>query len=352
PIYLRTASDSIRLVGLPVWPGDTNNDAIVDEADVIRLGQFWSKSGYARQNDDVSWSMKKAVPWEQLKITYADADGNGAVGQSDIRVIGLNWLNTCDGTIATTGKRRAVVTQASPAFLNPVCVTTPDKPNEVMLELRAQGATDLFGISLGLQYGQLDGLRLLSAQPGELFQGDVLNVIKNEPETKTVWLGLSRKQGSAGSQRAGVVARFLFQKVETRGAFGGTDFRIVELGANDSQGNNIRFHLEKPTIGESLVDDASDMPKEYALMQNSPNPFNPETTINYSLPQAGIILLTIYDTLGKHVRTLQAGHMEAGFHSVNWDGKNEMGSPVASGFYFYQLSTSVFKKNMKMLLLR
>ncbi|MCA9730727.1 T9SS type A sorting domain-containing protein [candidate division KSB1 bacterium] len=352
PIYLRSANDSIRFVGLPVWPGDTNDDGLVDESDVLRLGQFWGKSGYARLSEDIEWGAKKAVPWENLKITYADADGNGIVGQADLLAIGHNWMKDRESAAGSSGKRQAISFQATPAFLHTVCVIAPDKPNEIMVELHVQGAEDLFGLALGLDYGNAKGLHLLSVQPGELFQGDILSFAKDDINNKTVWLGLTQKNGTPGSKRGGVAARFLFQVSENGDGTDYTDFEIVELKANNSEGAAIQFHLEKPTIGDRAKENTSGLPTEYALLQNTPNPFNPETTINYSLPQSGIVILTIYDTLGKHVKTLTSGHKDAGYHSVKWDGRNENGAPVASGFYFYQLSTPVFKKNLKMLLLR
>lgn len=71
----------------------------------------------------------------------------------------------------------------------------------------------------------------------------------------------------------------------------------------------------------------------FRLVQNFPNPFNPSTTIAYSLPSKGTIQLVIFDILGHEVTTLVAGVQERGEHSVIWDGKNNHGTLVASGNY-------------------
>ena len=78
-------------------------------------------------------------------------------------------------------------------------------------------------------------------------------------------------------------------------------------------------------------------PKMYQLSQNYPNPFNPSTTINYSLPQPGFIKITIYDKLGRMVRTQVSGYQIGGEHTVVWDGRDSKGELVSSGMYFYTL---------------
>ena len=86
------------------------------------------------------------------------------------------------------------------------------------------------------------------------------------------------------------------------------------------------------------------IPKETSLLTNYPNPFNPETWIPYQLSTPAEVVLHIYAVDGKLVRTLALGHQPAGmYHSKSraayWDGKNEVGEQVASGVYFYTLST-------------
>ena len=85
-------------------------------------------------------------------------------------------------------------------------------------------------------------------------------------------------------------------------------------------------------------------PKETALLPNYPNPFNPETWIPYQLATPADVTLKIYDIQGRVVRDLDLGHQRAGMYHTRsraayWDGKNAVGEPVASGIYFYTLST-------------
>ena len=94
------------------------------------------------------------------------------------------------------------------------------------------------------------------------------------------------------------------------------------------------------------------VPTEFALHNNYPNPFNPVTTINYDLPQEGTVRLIIYDVMGREVTRLVNGFTPAGYHSVRWDAKNQMGESVSAGVYFYHLQSGNFIKTQKMVLLK
>ena len=98
-------------------------------------------------------------------------------------------------------------------------------------------------------------------------------------------------------------------------------------------------------------------PENTALLPNYPNPFNPETWIPYQLAEPADVTLKIYSTPGELIRTLELGYKPAGiYHSHNravyWDGKNQLGEPVASGIYFYTLSTGDFTATRKMLIVK
>jgi hypothetical protein len=96
-------------------------------------------------------------------------------------------------------------------------------------------------------------------------------------------------------------------------------------------------------------------PKETMLLPNYPNPFNPETWIPYQLAEPSAVTLRIYDVRGAVVRHLHLGHQPAGIYesrsrAVYWDGKNNLGEPVASGLYFYTLTAGEFTATRKLLI--
>ncbi|MCG3157324.1 MAG: hypothetical protein DKINENOH_03956 [bacterium] len=94
------------------------------------------------------------------------------------------------------------------------------------------------------------------------------------------------------------------------------------------------------------------IPTEYALLQNFPNPFNPETMIEYHLPEAGKVSLTVYSILGREVRKLVEAEQPAGVHRVRWEGTDSAGRKLDSGVYFYRLETKAFSQTRKVILLK
>lgn len=81
----------------------------------------------------------------------------------------------------------------------------------------------------------------------------------------------------------------------------------------------------------------AEQPEGFVLAQNFPNPFNPETSIRFQLPEARRLVLTIHDVLDRTVATLADGLYEAGAHDVRWNGRDVQGRPVSSGTYLYRL---------------
>ncbi|MEE3235562.1 MAG: fibronectin type III domain-containing protein [Candidatus Latescibacterota bacterium] len=116
-----------------------------------------------------------------------------------------------------------------------------------------------------------------------------------------------------------------------------------------------KTYTSSPQLGVrsvSHLESGKLIPSEYFLHRNFPNPFNPSTTIKYSLPKATPVRLTIFNVLGQQVRSLvNRKNQFAGFYSLTWDGLNDHGKQLASGVYFYRLQTSSFTKTLKMTLI-
>jgi hypothetical protein len=122
---------------------------------------------------------------------------------------------------------------------------------------------------------------------------------------------------------------------------------------NDYSSGRPEVRSIQPEFERQIVDvDGTSIPKTFALRQNSPNPFNPVTRVSYDLPKAGEVRVSVFNVLGQHVKDLVNGYQEAGTHEVVWDSKDENGSSVASGIYFYRIKTSEFSDTKKMMLLK
>lgn len=95
-----------------------------------------------------------------------------------------------------------------------------------------------------------------------------------------------------------------------------------------------------------------DLPKQYELSDNYPNPFNPVTIINYQIPKSIQVEIIVFNTLGQEIRTLINENRSAGYHQVIWDGKDNLGRMVSTGTYLYQMKTEDFIDVKKMILIQ
>lgn len=113
---------------------------------------------------------------------------------------------------------------------------------------------------------------------------------------------------------------------------------------------SVNIQIDLPT---GLIDlSEAGMVKDYALQPNYPNPFNPQTTIRYAIPQAGPVRLAVYNLLGQQIATLVNAHQAIGNHQAVWNGQDDGGRPAPSGMYIYRIETADFAQARRMLLLK
>jgi len=106
------------------------------------------------------------------------------------------------------------------------------------------------------------------------------------------------------------------------------------------------YKLNAENINAKHVQVLKEIPKEFSI-SNYPNPFNPTTTINYQLPEAGFVTIKVYDILGKEVSVLVNETKQAGYYNVNFDAGS-----LTSGIYIYSIQSNNFAQSKKMLLIR
>ena len=227
---------------IAIYPGDTDNNGIVNEFDILPIGIYFHESGYERNSVAYSWGAKYSIPWDPIFATYADINGDGFVNQIDVIGIGLNWGNT-----------------------------------------HSNGTGGNYGIALDDQ--------------------DVIN--------------------------------------ENMDAF-------IDI-YNSLSGSGIAIEKMK-TLLKSII--FIEIPLEYSLGQNHPNPFNPVTTLGYDLPEDAMVNITIYDMMGRQVKTLVNGSQTAGYQSIQWNATNNTGEPVSAGLYLYTIQAGEFRQTKKMVLLK
>jgi hypothetical protein len=103
----------------------------------------------------------------------------------------------------------------------------------------------------------------------------------------------------------------------------------------------------KGAVTTSVGAEDSAIPTAYRMDQNYPNPFNPTTMISFALPQAGNVVMTVFNMSGQAIETIYNGQMLAGYHKVSWNGNN-----VSAGIYFLELKAGNFQKTIKMTLVK
>jgi len=138
----------------------------------------------------------------------------------------------------------------------------------------------------------------------------------------------------------------------------------MDIKLMDESGKRINVNLKSgediiisDTKINKLMVSGEPVPTKYALEQNYPNPFNPSTRINYSIQKKGFVQLKVYDVLGKQVATLVDGEQDAGKYEVEFSVKGGSASAgnvisLASGIYFYRLTSGNVSQTKKMILVK
>jgi hypothetical protein len=123
----------------------------------------------------------------------------------------------------------------------------------------------------------------------------------------------------------------------------------------NSQASQFQTLLEKSLLWltrQTSVDETPVVALKYMLAQNYPNPFNPSTRIEYGLPEATELRISIYDLLGNKVVELVNARQAAGHYTVEWNGRDTHGAEVATGIYFYELRSEQFMAKRKMFFIK
>ncbi|UCH63925.1 MAG: M4 family metallopeptidase [Fidelibacterota bacterium] len=128
---------------------------------------------------------------------------------------------------------------------------------------------------------------------------------------------------------------------------------IAAQGGGSPLGKVVAMAPAAQTIeGQPVADEEESIPSVYSLSHGYPNPFNPNITIPFGLPEPIRTRLVVYDLLGREVVRLVDEHLEPGYHAVVWNGRNAAGSDVPSGLYIARLVTPEYTKSIKMVLLK
>ena len=213
------------------------------------------------------------------------------------------------------------------------------------LRMAVADAKDLRGYGFMLQYDETKYEFVEAKQVSDGMMGSAdgqsglfVSSSKNPGE---VGVGSMKIDGSK-ADGAGELVEFVFRTDDTPLQ---TDFQILDGILVDVTGDVDQMH----NIAIGRLDA---IPEAYGLSQNMPNPFNPSTTISYEVPESGAVKLVVYNLLGQQVRTLVNDNIEAGYHTIVWDGADEFNRQVASGIYIYKMHAGAFNATKRMMFLK
>jgi hypothetical protein len=314
-VTVKNGSISIR-----GW-GDCNGDYIINLGDVVFLITYLYRSGPAPQ-----------------PLWTADVTRNGEVNIGDVVYL-ITYLYKNGPPPCQTGAVLFARQQSTPAELS-LYALNQDKAN-VQLLIDGTFDVDVFGAQLELGWDK-DKLELSDISQTE----------------RTERLQLYHNGGREGQFKAGMVdingkeyipageGALLTLKMKSKSdSLDLSSLEIKEAILVDQNGQELALRIDNKVS-------QSNLPKEFSLSQNYPNPSNPQTVIQYALPRDCKVQVTIYNILGQKVRTLVNENQKAGYKRVEWDSKNDQGEQVASGIYFYKIKAGEFSESKKMVILK
>lgn len=277
----------------------------------------------------------------------ADLNGDDAVDFADFMVFADNFGRTAvDAPATRSASKKALSAGVNTGALVSLEVAGEARMGEmVTLNAIVSEAQELqgYGISVEFDPAQYEFVEA-RAPEGDLLSragGEAPLFLVHTGESGVVSLASAVGSGPAASGE-GVVAELVFKPI------GEVESGIFDI-ANGIVFDPNQLQNRAGTPGSLEV---KALPTEFALNQNFPNPFNPETTIAYDLADGGRVELSIYNVMGQQVKQLVSEEQSAGRYRVVWDGSDAIGRSVASGVYFYRLNTTQYNAVRKLMLLK
>ena len=290
------------------------------------------KLGDVDFNNDVDLSDLLVVVDYILEVSMPSEDQfNGADVNEDGQITINDVVMIVDIIYGTSGRMMSSVD-------DDVLVNLFSTEEQLLLSMDYEGLTRGVQFTLDASMSVEFGSPLLSVSDAGTM------VMSNRSEDGKLSVVVVNTQGSAVERHEDVLVRIPY-------SFTGDRNDKASVVLHDVKAAGMAGESLPVTVGEKRID-ISIVPAVFALHQNYPNPFNPVTEIQFDVPTESHVTLTIYNIMGQEVRTLSNSTLEAGFHSIRWDGTNESGELISTGVYFYRLTSPSFTSTKKMLMVK
>jgi len=309
------------------WP-----DNQLDSNDINRI-----KDAYLDTPDSSRWDDG------QYNYKWADIDESGKVDVADLKMATENLAAGESG--AQPVYKPAVRPAASNLNALVELLNVPDKftaGETYSVQVVVRNAEDVTAYFVNLDYDS-DMFAFEGITEGNIFDARS----ETFPTIGANTVGLTNAPyESVSFSGDGVLAEVSFRALKDG------SFTPDVLGIREATFVNSSFMKENVVMNDQTTVVGNDAPATFELKQNFPNPFNPTTTIGFSVPDNGHVRLKIYDILGRHVRTLVDGTYPAGNYNVMWDATDQNGNAVSAGVYFYTIQAGNHHATKRMLLLK
>lgn len=326
---------------LNVWPGDANQDGVVDEEDISPLGIYWLVEGPAAIYPTIQFEEREVEQWVPSEATYADANGDGRVDQNDLQPIGLHFgKEVAAGLSAKRHSAPVALLQIEPL----------DVGETADLYIISDDPVDLSGLTFRIDFEDLDGRAWSISDVDPLVWGgewqDQNRMIRFQTRKDEMFAAAMVHKGVVESKTAKNLVRIRiraeqsWQEPET--------VRLLRASITTGRSTTNLTNLELSSeLAVSLEPPVTERPMKTELLPNYPNPFNPATTIPYTLSEPGAAEIEIFDAIGRKVARIQYDIRPAGTYTYRFDA-----SALSSGIYLYRLRANNVVQTRKMILLK
>jgi hypothetical protein len=315
---------------------DVNQDTRVSVADVVLIRRYITLLGALPSGNWTFIDSSYAINMNNWY--FAQKELNLALGHHDL--VAATMVGIRMGDVNNTWSQQKLFAKANATVASLQVADTYGRPGDmVTIPVILSSAEEMAGLELHLTYDQR-AMTFVGAS-SELLKDMTINGAGGA--VHLVWEDFTAPRSISGTQ---TVVNLNFK---VNSVFSG----IAEIGIGDAEiadASGATYMLER--IGGSLqYGTPRTLPTAYTLEQNSPNPFNPTTTIRATMKEAGAYSLAIYNVMGQKIRDY-SGQGEAGVLEFVWDGRNDAGEPVASGIYLYRFAAGPFAQTKKMMLVK
>ncbi len=318
------------------WPGDVTGEAngithTVTSADIGVLSPVWGLA-----EGDTGWDNTVDVGPTVDNGRRSRPEPDNVIDIEDLMIFAMNYNNT-----VYTYYQREGEDDLQPIQIEMQYAIQGDKLHVNLYLLDNQDYVR--GLNIPLAYGT--GLLLDSVQHSDLWPENSLVLHKDKD-------GLFVLSGTVLGDAGAIMGNGLLATVVFKTLGPDTAIELRHMVARGIMNEEMEILNNPNDISTDNEDPVNVVPAASYLGDNYPNPFNPSTTVRFGLSQPGNVRVTIFNARGQHIRTLVSGTMQAGNHTVVWNGTDDHNRPVSSGIYFIRMESKDCVSTKKALMIK